>query len=99
MERVKILVACMNEDIRAVILRLINANEFWHASGSSDVSSTIDALNSDVFNVLLLGSGLSEQEENSLTEYVRSNLPEVRIIKHYGGGSGLLYAEIYQALS
>jgi DNA-binding NtrC family response regulator len=99
MKKVKILVVCANEDIRAVILRLINANEFWEASGSSDVNSTIDALNSDVFDVLLLGSGLSPMEENSLIKYVGSNVPDVRIITHYGGGSGLLYAEIYQALS
>lgn len=99
MKKVNICVVCTNDDIRAVILRLINANELWDARGSSDANSTIDALNSDVFDVLLMGSGLSEHEEDSLSAYVHSNMPDVRIIKHYGGGSGLLYAEVYQALS
>ena len=99
MKKVKIWVVCANDDIRAVILRLINANEFWEATGASDVKSTIERLIAGVFDVLLVGSGLSEQEENSLIAYVRSQLPDVRIIKHYGGGSGLLYGEIYQALS
>jgi hypothetical protein len=99
MKSVKIRVVSVNEDILKVILRLINANEFWEGSGSSDVNTTIDALLSEACDVLLVGAGLSEMEESSLIEYVQSNMPEIRIIKHYGGGSGLLYAEIYQALS
>jgi hypothetical protein len=99
MEGVKIWVVCSNEDIRKVILRLLNANEFWEARGSSDVNTTIDGLLAEAFDILLVGAGLSEADENSLIEYVGSNLPRVRIVRHYGGGSGLLYGEIYQALA
>jgi hypothetical protein len=42
---------------------------------------------------VLLGAGLSEDE----AEQVRQHFT-VPVVQHYGGGSGLLYAEIYQAL-
>jgi DNA-binding NtrC family response regulator len=96
---VKILAVCANAQIMKVLLRLINANEHWEASGSSSASEAIDLLVSGQFDLLLIGSGLTEAEEENLIEYVQANLPDTRIIKHYGGGSGLLSAEIYQALS
>jgi hypothetical protein len=97
--RVRILAVCANPDILKVILRLIHANENWEASGRSTPSDGIDALLADQFDLLLIGSGFTEAEEENLVEYVQSNCPDTRIIKHYGGGSGLLSAEIYQALA
>jgi DNA-binding NtrC family response regulator len=97
--KVKILVVCANTDILKVILRLTNANENWEAIGTSSFQEAIDALPSDKFDLLLIGSGLTEAEEQALIAYVKSDMPDVRIIQHYGGGSGLLSAEIYQALS
>ena len=96
---VKILAVCTNPDILKVILRLIHANENWEAIGSSSTSEAIDLLLSGQFDLLLIGSGLTQAEEENLIEYVQNNLPDIRTIKHYGGGSGLLSAEIYQALS
>lgn len=96
---VKIVAVCTKPDILKVILRLINANENWEAIGSSSGSEAIDLLLGSQFDLLLIGSGLTEAEEGNLMEYVQSNFPDVRIIKHYGGGSGLLSAEIYQALA
>lgn len=96
---VKIVVVCANPDILKVILRLIHANENWEALGCASASEAIDTLLADQFDLLLIGSGLTEAEEDNLVEYVQSNLPDIRIIKHYGGGSGLLSAEIYQALA
>jgi hypothetical protein len=96
---VKILAVCTNSEILKVLLRLINANEHWEATGSSTASEAIDLLLSGEFGLLLVGSGLTEAEEENLIEYVQTNLPDIRLVKHYGGGSGLLSAEIYQALS
>lgn len=95
---VKILVICANEDILKVILRLINANEQWDAVGKSTIPETIDALLADHFDLLLIGSGFTEVHEQGLVQYVRDILPALKVSKHYGGGSGLLSAEIYQAL-
>jgi len=96
---VKILAVCANQDILKVVLRLINANENWEATGSSSAAEAIDLLLGGQFDLLLIGSGLTEAEEESLVAYVQTNLPDIRFIKHYGGGSGLLAAEIYQALA
>ena len=96
---VKILAVCANAEILKVILRLINANENWSATGSSSPSDAIELLLTGDFDLLLIGSGLTEAEEDNLIEYVQGNRPDTRIIKHYGGGSGLLSAEIYQALT
>jgi DNA-binding NarL/FixJ family response regulator len=97
--KVKILVVCANPDILKVILRLINANESWEAVGTSTFPEAIDVMPTDKFDLLLIGSGLTEAEEQALIEYVQSEMQDTRIIQHYGGGSGLLSAEIYQALS
>jgi DNA-binding NtrC family response regulator len=96
--KVKILVVCANPHILRVILRLTNANNDWEAVGSSTSQEAKEALSRDNFNLLLIGSGLTEAEEQGLIKYVQSDVPNTRIIQHYGGGSGLLSAEIYQAL-
>jgi dihydroxyacetone kinase-like predicted kinase len=95
----KILVVCANEEILKVILRLINTNENWEAIGKSTIQETFDVLFANHFALLLIGSGFSEAEEQQLEQYVKSRYPDLRISKHYGGGSGLLFAEIFQALS
>jgi DNA-binding NarL/FixJ family response regulator len=96
--KVKILVVCANEAILKVILRLIKANEDWDALGSASYQEALDALSKNKFDLLLIGSGLSDAEEQAMIEYAKSEMPDMRIIQHYGGGSGLLSAEIYQAL-
>lgn len=97
--RIKILVICANEEILKVILRLINTNDGWEAVGKSTIQETVDALLIDHFAMLLIGSGFSEAEEQQLEQYVGDRYPSLRVSKHYGGGSGLLFAEIFQALS
>ncbi|GGC57397.1 hypothetical protein GCM10011387_08760 [Pedobacter quisquiliarum] len=96
---VNILVVCVNQDILKVIVRLINANENWAAVGKSSLPDAIDALLANHFELLLIGSGFTESEEQGMADYVQNTIPDLRIAKHYGGGSGLLSAEIYQALS
>ena len=96
---VKILVICANQDILKVIGRVINSNENWAATGKSTIPEAIDALFADHFDLLLIGSGFTDEEEQSLSQYVQNTFPEVRITRHFGGGSGLLAAEIYQTLS
>ncbi|MDB5020078.1 MAG: hypothetical protein JWQ28_1205 [Pedobacter sp.] len=97
--KVKILVVCANPNILRVILRLINANEDWQGLGTSTFEEAKAPLASEKFDLLLIGSGLTQAEEQGLIEYAQSKVPNTRIIQHYGGGSGLLSAEIYQALA
>jgi hypothetical protein len=47
--------------------------------------------------LILIGAGITENDEKELRKKLKKqNTP---IVNHYGGGSGLLYAEIYQALA
>ncbi|TDO21015.1 hypothetical protein [Pedobacter duraquae] len=99
MEKVEILVVGCNPEILAVILRLINANEQWNATGAASYAETIDFLQSGTYSLLLLGAGLAEDEETGLRDFASANFPDLKIVDHFGGGSGLLFAEIYQALT
>ena len=99
MKKVEILVVCTNAEILAVILRLINANEEWNATGAGSYTATKDALQSGTYSILLLGAGLAGSEESDLREFVKTDFSELKLVDHFGGGSGLLFAEIYQALA
>jgi len=46
------------------------------------------------FDVVLLGAGLTEVESAQIR--TSATAP---VVQHYGGGSGLIYAEILQALA
>ncbi len=98
MQKVEILVIGTTEDILKVIVRLINANPWWNATGSSGTADAkVEFLVKD-FDLVLFGAGLTEEEETLLITEFNVLKPDVPTIKHYGGGSGLLFAEIYQAL-
>jgi PleD family two-component response regulator len=98
MEKINILVICRHRDILQTILRLINNNAEWQATGAVSDEEALEAFGSTPFNLVLLGSGIDEQSENNLCTAFRAQNPEIRIVEHYGGGSGLLSAEIYEGL-
>ena len=94
----EILVIGTNQPILETVLRLLNANEAWNATGVNTVEEVLQACAVKEYQVLLLGAGLSSQEEVLLRSTVKEMLPDIHVIAHYGGGSGLLFAEIYLAL-
>ncbi|MCX2483664.1 hypothetical protein [Pedobacter sp. MR2016-24] len=94
----EILVIGTNQPILETVLRLLNANEDWKATGVNTVEEVLQACALKEYQVLLLGAGLSPQEEVFLNDEVKVLLPDIHVIAHYGGGSGLLFAEIYLAL-
>lgn len=96
--RTEILVVGTHEDILKTIIRLLNAESSWHAEGVSGCEEAIAKCKSYTYSVLLLGGGLSELEEARLKTEIKILHPAIHIIPHYGGGSGLLYAEIHNAL-
>ena len=74
-----------NPDIVAVLVRLINQYETAEAVSFADVDELLNAR----FDLVLLSSSVSEADEAKIRAQV--SLP---IIQHYGGGSGLLRAEL-----
>lgn len=98
MKNTRILVIGRHPVILDTVLRLINGHETWHAHGTTDVMADIDLFKQNEFDLVLMGGGIEESEESYLREVFISIQPEIKIIQHWGGGSGLLANEIQAAL-
>jgi hypothetical protein len=95
----EILVICRHPEILQTIVRLVNNNPDWQATGAITNPEAIKAFNDGAFGLVLLGSGIDEESEKELRSAFTSVVPGITIVQHYGGGSGLLSAEIYEALA
>jgi len=95
----EILVIATHPDILKTILRLLNNHDNWSGTGVATIAEAIEIFPTKDFNVVLLGAGLSEAEEQQLRTSFSALKPGIPCIAHYGGGSGLLYAEVLQALA
>jgi hypothetical protein len=93
MQQIAILVVGKHPEIMKTILRLINNKPEWKGSGAFSVEEATALRNTISFDIVLLGAGLSDDE----TDQIKA-IFDVPVVAHYGGGSGLLYAEVYQAL-
>jgi len=99
MDKVEILVIGRHLEILQTVLRLINNNADWNATGASTDEEALAAFTSKAFKIVLLGGGIEKNSEDSLCAAFKTHNPDIIIVQHYGGGSGLLAAEIYQALA
>lgn len=96
---IEILIVGTNKPIMETIARLIDKEGVWKATISLSFKNACEiCLNKD-FKLALLGAGLTDEEELQLKAYIKKVKPSLPIVKHYGGGSGLLFAEIHQALA
>lgn len=93
MENIEILVVGKHEQIMRTIVRLIDGKPQWKGSAAFSVEEATRLAQRTAFKVVLLGAGLSQSESDKLRGYFK-----IPVVQHYGGGSGLLYAEIYEAL-
>ncbi|MFC0517954.1 hypothetical protein ACFFGT_27320 [Mucilaginibacter angelicae] len=98
MEKTQILVIGRHPEILATVVRLVNNNPNWNATGCLSDEEAIAAFSSEDFKVVLLGGGVDETSEGKLNEYFCTQKPDIKIVQHFGGGSGLLSAEIFEAL-
>jgi DNA-binding response OmpR family regulator len=92
MEKIEILVVGKHPEIMKTIGRLLNGKG-WNCALAFSPDEAIKHGYSTPFNIVLLGAGLSEGETKQVCQHFT-----VPVVQHYGGGSGLLYAEVYQAL-
>ena len=98
MAKTDILVVGTHPEILQTILRLINANEQWQGTGALNVQQAVAEFKLCEYKLVLLGAGLTDEAEDHLCDILRALKPHITIVKHYGGGSGLLFAEIQGAL-
>jgi len=99
MQKVQILVICTHQEILQTILRLINNNGRWNAVGTSSDENAAELFHQYQFDLVLLGSGIRDEAEKKLREIFTHQNPLIKIIQHFGGGSGLLSNEIEAALA
>ncbi|RFZ90292.1 hypothetical protein D0C36_21070 [Mucilaginibacter conchicola] len=99
MENIQILVICRHPEILATVVRLINNKPEWKATGCETDESAINAFEATKHAVVLIGAGVDADSERHLRQTFTGIHPQVKIVQHYGGGSGLLFAEIYGALN
>jgi len=98
MKKVKILAIGRHEQILGTVVRLINNNPEWEGIGALTDKEAVQQFDHQVIDIILLCGGIEPESEINLRAYFIAHRPQVIIIQHYGGGSGLLTAEIYEAL-
>ncbi len=76
-----------NADIVALLVRLINNYESAQAIGFSRASEFFAS--NESFDLVLLSSSVAESDETLIRAQVKAP-----VIQHFGGGSGLLRAEL-----
>ena len=99
MDKINILVIANHLEILGTILRLINKNELWNGVGAGSPEEAVAAFDGAEFKMVLFGVGVDEETGKKLLETFKSINPDVICIRHFGGGSGLLYSEIQHALT
>jgi DNA-binding response OmpR family regulator len=89
-----ILVVGREKAILEVVERLINSHEGWKATIVNTEDDAVEAFRRQPFPIVLVCAGLSVQEEEALRRRLVAEDPDSVVIRHYGGGSGLLENEI-----
>src|ERR1700733_3717222 len=99
MDKIQILVIGRNPEIVQTVVRLINNNPAWNASHALTDDDAMALFESQSFNLVLLGGGIEPESDGLLRKAFTARTPNITIIQHYGGGSGLLATEINMALA
>jgi CheY-like chemotaxis protein len=99
MQALNILAIGRNPEIMAVINRLLNTPENRTGTTVTTDEEALAAFQKAKFDLVLICAGVSEQEGAVLTARLLEIQPGVPVIRHYGGGSGLLDNEIQAALT
>lgn len=99
MDKVEILIIGTNKPIMKTIARLIDQEGKWLATIAFSLEEAIEICQAKDYKLILIGAGLKDLEELQLQKHIINMKLKIPVIKHYGGGSGLLFAEIYQQLN
>lgn len=94
MASLKILVVGKSIEILNVLKKSIEKKNDWKAIVSTNYFEAEKLLKNHFFDLLLLSSGIEDEEENEIRNTASNCQPELKILQHYGGGSSLLYSEI-----
>jgi DNA-binding response OmpR family regulator len=99
MDQIQILVIGRNPDIVQTVVRLVNNNPAWNASHALTDDAAVELFEGRQFDLVLLGGGIEPESDALLRRAFTAHNPDITIIQHYGGGSGLLATEINMAIA
>lgn len=85
-------------EITTVMNRLLNARPEWKGLCVCTDEEAVAICKTEKIDLVLLGNGIGQECEEVLRARLTTLKPGLKIIQHYGGGSGLLYGEIMTAL-
>ncbi len=97
--KLQILVIGKQEEILQTVVRLIDNNINWKATGTTQDETAIELFHQHHYDLVLLGGGLTVESELKLRKIFMLQNSDIKIIQHWGGGSGLLANEITAALN
>ena len=98
MKTIEILYIGGHLEITATVVRLLNAVPAWSGVGVMNIEDAKKVFMENKFTIVLLGSGIEEENEVDLRAFFKRQNPRIIIVQHYGGGSGLLKSEILLAI-
>ncbi|MDP5201377.1 hypothetical protein [Flavobacterium sp. DG2-3] len=87
-----------NEAILAILLRLVNADENWNGVAFNNEKEAQEYFQNNKIDIVLLSSAIEDHVEKEFTSFCLKHQPDVEVIEHFGGGSGLLKSEILHRL-
>ncbi|WP_353720458.1 response regulator receiver protein [Dyadobacter sp. 676] len=99
MSRINILAIANHSEILETMIRLINQNESWRGIPAASAEEAEEVLRLNSIDLVLLGVGVDEQTAERIASLCATIDPRIVCIRHFGGGSGLLYSEIRHALT
>ncbi|MDD2792210.1 MAG: hypothetical protein PHD73_03460 [Sediminibacterium sp.] len=95
---IQVLIVGKNEAIVLLLKRLVNCFEGLQAKEAFCEQSAFDVVKCGEPRLIIISSGLSEETENRIKENALVKNQDIKIITHFGGGSGLLKSEICEVL-
>lgn len=98
MKKKEILLICCHPGILETLTRLIEKSAEFSVTAATSSEVALSHFQAKVFDLVLLGAGLDPSEEQELEQKLKGIRPETPVVYHFGGGSGLLFTEIKQAL-
>jgi len=98
METLHFLVIGKNQEILKVLKRIIEKEKDWKAKILTDESKSYDLIKENKVDIVLLSSGLEEQFEKEIKTFCENLNSDIKVIDHYGGGSGLFKSEVNSRL-
>ncbi|MGN7821538.1 hypothetical protein ACTJJB_15500 [Chitinophaga sp. 22536] len=94
----KLLAIGYDPAIMQVVERLLNSHAGWEGIIALTKEDGLEKIRAGNYHAILLCVGVSAADEETFREAVRMHHPSTIVIRHYGGGSGLLENELRAAL-